>query len=85
MILSNLINNPRVDSASKNEVCKLSENFLNAGKVTPIEDTLDNDKNQCFNVPISLIPDLEKYLEEETDKKTELERIQIEFLNYTIL
>lgn len=79
LILSFFLTN----STFKNEDNHI-DTTLSTNEDIPSEITLDNGNGERFIVPISSIPDLESYLESETDIKTELERIQVEFLNWDI-
>ena len=66
------------------EEAGFNETSLNTDKAIPNKIILDNGNGQRFNVPIASIPDLEKYLEEQIDKKVEIDRIQTEYLNWNI-
>ena len=53
-----------------------------AEDAVPAEITFDNGRGESFNVPLSSIPDFKNYLDEATDIQTELERTQVEFLDW---
>ena len=53
-------------------------------EIVPSEIILDSDSGQSFTVPLSSIPDFKYYLDEATDIQTELERMQVEFLDWNI-
>lgn len=81
LMLSVLLYNSKADSTLINEVGNIVETTISPIEDVPSEITLDDENGKRFIVPISSIPDLENYLETEMDIKTELERIQVEFLN----
>lgn len=88
LILFTLINNNKSVPASNEEdteqVTEIIETSTSNQEVAPSEITLDSGNGKTFNVPISSIPDLEKYLDDATDVKIELERIQVEYLDWNI-
>ena len=88
LILFTLINNNKSVPASNEEdteqVTEIIETSTSNQEVAPSEITLDSGNGKTFNVPISSIPDLGKYLDDATDVKIELERIQVEYLDWNI-
>lgn len=83
-VLSTLNNKIPDGPITKREDDKRIQASLNEDKEIPHEIILDNGYGQSFNVSLSSIPNLEKYLEDELDKKLEIDRIQIEFLDWGI-
>ena len=88
LILSALLNNNKSVSSSSEEETKPDAEIIKTStsnqEVAPSEITLNSGNGKTFNIPISSIPDLEKYLEDATDTKTELERIEADYLNWNI-
>ena len=53
-----------------------------ANKEVPSHIKFDTESGESIPVPISMIPDLETYLDGETDRWTEIERLQVEYLDW---
>lgn len=84
LILSALINNNKSVPSSNEDDTERIETSTSNQDVVPTEITLNSGTGKTFNVPISSIPDLEKYLDDATDVKIELERILVEYLDWNI-
>ena len=83
LILSELRNEIKsVTSSNQKKTEEIKTSAANQEvEVAPLEITLDSGTGKTFNVPITALPDLERYLEDAMDLEAELERIQVEYLD----
>lgn len=84
-IISAFQHNPSTNATFNNEEKKVvskEENALLKEEIVPTTIQLKSENGKIFDVPLSSIPPLEQYFKTEMDIKTELERMQVEPIDW---